>query len=60
MGLTDPGRHPADRTLTNAEVLLRLYRTIRQAAGDALLIGCNTVGTWPPADGDRCDRRNRG
>jgi alpha-galactosidase len=44
MGLTDPGRHPADRTLTNAEVLLRLYRTIRQAAKDALLIGCNTVG----------------
>jgi alpha-galactosidase len=25
-------------------VLLRIYRTIRQAAGDALLIGCNTVG----------------
>jgi alpha-galactosidase len=47
MELTDHGRHPADRTLTNAEVLLQLHRTIRQAAGDALLIGCNTVGPLP-------------
>ncbi|MGV3617444.1 MAG: hypothetical protein ACO1SV_19125 [Fimbriimonas sp.] len=29
---------------TNAEVLTDLYRTIREAAGDARLIGCNTVG----------------
>jgi len=28
---------------TTAEVINELYRTIRQAAGDALIIGCNTV-----------------
>jgi alpha-galactosidase len=28
---------------TTAEVINDLYRTIRQAAGDALVIGCNTV-----------------
>jgi alpha-galactosidase len=44
MQLTDPGWHPADRTLTNAEVLLGLYRTIRTAAGSTVVIGCNTVG----------------
>jgi alpha-galactosidase len=45
MQLTDPGWHPADRTRTNAELLVELYRTIRAAAGDdALVIGCNTVG----------------
>lgn len=34
----------ADRSLTTAEVLLQLYRVIREAAGpDTLLIGCNTV-----------------
>jgi alpha-galactosidase len=42
--LTSGGWHWADRSLTNAEVLLRLYRTLREAAGDAVLIGCNTVG----------------
>jgi alpha-galactosidase len=42
--LTDPGWHFADRSLTNAEILLRLYKTIRDGAGDAVLIGCNTVG----------------
>ncbi len=30
-------------TRTTAEVLAGLYRTIRAAAGDALVIGCNTV-----------------
>ena len=35
----------ADRSLTNAEVLTTLYATLRRAAGgDALLLGCNTVG----------------
>lgn len=29
---------------TTAEVILDLYRTIRAAAGGALVIGCNTVG----------------
>lgn len=41
--LTDPGWRPADPSRTNAEILLRLYRTIREAAGDAVIIGCNTV-----------------
>jgi len=33
-----------DRSLTTAEIILNLYRTIRSAAGDSLLIGCNTIG----------------
>jgi alpha-galactosidase len=32
------------RTRTTAEVIRALYETIRTAAGDALLVGCNTVG----------------
>ncbi len=42
--LTDSGWHFADRTLTNAEIILRLYHTLRAGAGDAVLIGCNTMG----------------
>ena len=42
--ITNPGWHFADRSLTNAEILLRLYKTIREGAGDAVLIGCNTIG----------------
>lgn len=42
--LTDGGWSFADPSLTNAEVLLQLYRTLRAAAGDAVLLGCNTVG----------------
>ena len=42
--LTDAGWHFADQTLTNAEIILRLYRTLRAAAGDAVLLGCNTIG----------------
>lgn len=38
------GWAPADDKLTNAEVLVRLYDTIRAAAGDAVLLGCNVVG----------------
>ncbi|MFZ4509034.1 MAG: hypothetical protein ACOYON_15200 [Fimbriimonas sp.] len=34
----------ADQTRTTAEILRALYQTIREAAGDAMLIGCNTVG----------------
>jgi alpha-galactosidase len=33
----------ADRSLTTAEVIRRLYQTIREAAGKALVIGCNTI-----------------
>jgi alpha-galactosidase len=42
--LTDAGWHFADRSLTNAEIILRLYRTLRAGAGDAVLLGCNTIG----------------
>ncbi len=35
----------ADRSLTTAEVLLRLYRSLRHAAGsNVVLLGCNTIG----------------
>jgi alpha-galactosidase len=42
--LTDAGWHFADRGRTTAEIALALYRAIRDAAGDALIIGCNTFG----------------
>jgi alpha-galactosidase len=42
---TSRGWHLHDRTRTNAEVVLDLYRALRNAAGeDTLLIGCNTIG----------------
>jgi alpha-galactosidase len=40
--MTVPGWHFQDRSKTNAEIILELYRTIRQAAGEMYLIGCNT------------------
>jgi len=42
--LTEGGWHFADQSLTNAEIILRLYQTLRSAAGDSLLLGCNTIG----------------
>jgi alpha-galactosidase len=42
--ITEPGWHFHDQTLTNAEIVLRYYRTLREAAGDAVLLGCNTMG----------------
>jgi alpha-galactosidase len=42
--ITDDNWHFRDRTRTNAEIMLSLYQAIRDAAGDALVIGCNTVG----------------
>jgi len=42
--IADPGWHFHDQTLTNAEIVLNLYRTLREAAGDAILLGCNTIG----------------
>src|ERR1019366_5520844 len=42
--LTDRGWHFQNRGKTTAEIILGLYRTIRQSAGDAMLIGCNTIG----------------
>ncbi len=42
--LTDDGwSFKGGRTQTTAEVIRELYQTIRAAAGEALLIGCNTV-----------------
>ena len=41
---TKDGWRPHDASRTNAEILSDLYRTIREAAGEARLIGCNTVG----------------
>jgi alpha-galactosidase len=40
--MTVPGWHFQDRSITNAEIILFLYRTIRSAALDMYLIGCNT------------------
>lgn len=42
--MTRDGWTFADNTRTTAEVMLDLYRLIREAAGDVILIGCNTVG----------------
>jgi alpha-galactosidase len=42
--LTDRGWHFADRSKTTAEVVLGLYRGIREAAENVLVIGCNTFG----------------
>jgi alpha-galactosidase len=36
--------HFNDQSLTNAEIILRLYQTLRIGAGDAVLLGCNTMG----------------
>ncbi len=42
--LTDDGwQFAGGRGQTTAEVIRDLYQTIREAAGEALLIGCNTV-----------------
>ncbi|MGA2136412.1 MAG: hypothetical protein ABSH50_29325 [Bryobacteraceae bacterium] len=42
--LTPRGWHFHDRSKTTAEIVLDLYRTIRRAAGDAVVLGCNTIG----------------
>jgi alpha-galactosidase len=42
--LTNPGWHFADRSRTSAEIVLAFYRALREAAGDGLLLGCNTIG----------------
>lgn len=33
-----------DQSYTNAEVVKNLYRNIREAAGNAMVLGCNTIG----------------
>jgi len=42
--ITPDGWRFADRTRTTAEIILGLYQALREGAGDALLLGCNTVG----------------
>ena len=42
--ITDLDWSFADRTRTNAEIMRDFYRVLREAAGNALLLGCNTVG----------------
>lgn len=42
--ITDPDWSFADRTRTNAEIVHDLYRDLREAAGRAMLTGCNTMG----------------
>ena len=42
--LTEGNWNFHDQTLTNAEIILRLYQTLRAGAGDAVLLGCNTIG----------------
>ncbi|MDN3579283.1 hypothetical protein [Mucilaginibacter flavus] len=42
--ITSPGWNFADRSRTTAEIILDLYRAIREAAGDGIyVIGCNTM-----------------
>ena len=41
---TRPGWYFADRSRTTAEIIRDLYGVIRDAAGDSLVLGCNTVG----------------
>lgn len=38
------GWHFADRSKTTAEIISHYYRAVREAVGDAIIIGCNTVG----------------
>ncbi len=42
-GLTSPGWQFNNGALTNAEIILHLYKSIREAAGEMYLIGCNTM-----------------
>lgn len=42
--ITDAGWSFADRSRTSAEIIRSLYEAIHEAAGDTVLIGCNTIG----------------
>jgi alpha-galactosidase len=43
--VTTSGWHFNDRSQTNAEIVLSLYRGLREAAGErTVVIGCNTIG----------------
>ena len=41
--MTNPDWHFADRTRTTMEIILGLYRAIREAADTMLVLGCNTI-----------------
>lgn len=40
--ITDDGWHFDDRSVTNAQIIKKLYTAIQDAAGDTLIMGCNT------------------
>ena len=42
--LTDDGWSFYDRSRTSAEIVMRFYRTIQEAAGEAVVLGCNCIG----------------
>jgi alpha-galactosidase len=42
--LTDDGWSFADRSRTTAEIVRAFYEVLRKAAGDTLILGCNSVG----------------
>jgi alpha-galactosidase len=42
--MTESGWHFHDRSKTTAEVVVDLYRTIRESGGKALIIACNAFG----------------
>ena len=42
--LTTPGGRFSDASRTTAEIIVDFYRAIREAAGDALVLGCNCIG----------------
>lgn len=41
--MTAPGWSMYDKTKTNAEIILNMYKTIRDAAGETYVIGCDTI-----------------
>jgi alpha-galactosidase len=41
--MTAPGWNMNDRSKTNAEIILQLYKAIRGSAGKTYIIGCNTI-----------------
>ena len=42
-GMTEPGWNFYDKSKTTAEIINHLYHSIREAAGEMYVIGCNTV-----------------
>lgn len=41
--MTEPNWSMHDTSKTNAEIILNMYRAIREAAGETYIIGCNTI-----------------